>query len=561
MRLTTRLRAPILLAVFALASSEQLLLPFAAHSAKESAKSGAMTGMGDMSDMQNMPGMSMPMAMPKNKKGQTSSSKNAAPAKPGMPGMGGMNDMSEMSNMPGMQTKESGNLPGPRIEASPSLVDTNGGAAPDPIPAQQRRELRLEFNVYGEPDSSQNPISLPELEKLAVEHNPTLIQSRTQIEGELGKAQQAGLFPNPGMGYSGDLLGLRGAGGGEWQGAMLQQEVILGGKLKLSRQKYLARVDAAKQQAVAQSYKVKNDVQTHYYRVLAALARLKMQNELWKSTRDRWLTVGEMANLGEASQADRHLANATQEEQRLQVLEAENDLMLAWENLTAVVGLEMPYRKLEGELEGEPVLVPWQNLENRLIKDSPQMGEALAKLRSDEITLKREQRQKIPNVVMSAGAGYDQLDKSFAARANLQVVNIPLFDRNQGTVQQARADLDRQKAQVQLLALQLRRALAHQYRQYVTAVQHVQAYKKVILPQLQARYALMLKSYEDTRTDWPAVLESQRDFFEKRLAYIHHLEEWRAQEVLINGFLLTGALNAPEGITPPGHIDATPKPR
>ena len=111
------------------------------------------------------------------------------------------------------------------------------------------------------------------------------------------------------------------------------------------------------------------------------------------------------------------------------------------------------------------------------------------------------------------------------------------------------------------MEIQLRRNLARQYREYVTAVQHIQSYKKTILPALRKRYELMLNSYKDTRTDWPAVLETQHDFFKERLAYIHYLETWREQEVLLNGFLLSGALDAPEGITPPGHIDATPKPR
>src|SRR5262249_10886856 len=157
----------------------------------------------------------------------------------------------------------------------------------------------------------------------------------------------------------------------------------------------------------------------------------------------------------------------------------ENELMYAWQNLVAVVGTNIAYRRLDGELDGDPQIIGWDRLVDRLINDGPQMGEARAKLRSDEITLKRELRQKIPDLVLTGGAGYDQLDKGFAARANAALVNIPLFDRNQGTVQQARADLDRQKAQVKLVELQLRRKLAHLYREYITAIQHVQAYRQV----------------------------------------------------------------------------------
>ncbi|MBX9722626.1 MAG: TolC family protein, partial [Candidatus Obscuribacterales bacterium] len=264
-------------------------------------------------------------------------------AMPNMPGMDtsdmrGMINPDENMNMSGMPQKNN---------PAPAGITTENASATkfsvDPTPIQTRKELKLDFNVLGDPEGSQPSLSLPALQKIASEHNPTLIQARAQIEGETGKAKQAGLYTNPAIAYNGDLMGLPRAGAGEWQGGMIQQEIILGSKLKLSRQKYLARIEATKHQLQAQTFKVSNDVQMHYYRVLAAVQRLKLQNELWKSVRDHWLTIGEMSNLGEANQADRYLANVTQEEQRLKVMEAENDLMYAWENLTTVLGVDMPY--------------------------------------------------------------------------------------------------------------------------------------------------------------------------------------------------------------------------
>jgi len=496
-------------------------------------------------DMQNMPGMDMSKPSMQNMPGMDVSK----PSTQSMPGM----DMSKPStqSMPAMDMPKLKGIDDGKTQVAPQ----------DSSASKLRHDARLEFNVLGDPNDSQPPLSLADLQKLATDHNPTLVQARSQVEGELGKAKQAGLYLNPSLAYNGDLMGLPGAGAGEWQGGLVSQEVVLGSKLKLSREKYLARAEAAKQQLRAQSLRVSNDVQAHYYHVLASVQRLKMQNELFKSMRDQWLTVHEMSNLGEANEADKHLANANQAEQRLHVQEAENELMYAWENLVTVLGIELPYRRLAGNLEGQPQMIPWQNLVDRLVKDSPQLGEAKAKLRSDEITVKREKRQKIPDVVLTGGAGYDQLDQGFAARANLAIVNIPLFDRNQGTVQQAVADLNRQKAQVQLVELQLRRELARQYREYATAVQHIDVYGSTIIPELQKRYEVMLKSYMDTRTDWPSVLETQRDFFNARLTFVSHLETWREREISLNGFLLTGALEAPPGVTPPGHIDATPKPR
>ncbi len=469
----------------------------------------------------------------------------------------GMRNMPGMSNMPGMNTNANEN-PAGMVDVPP----LRGAASVSPAAKEMGGPGDI---TSGQSNSGMPGLTLPELQKMALEHNPTLVQAKAQVEGEKGKARQAGIWPNPMAGYTGDLMGLPAAGAGEWQGGSLAQEIILGGKLRLSRAKYKARAEAAEHQQKAQQLKVANDVQMHFYRTLAAGERLKMQNELQKSMRDRWLTVGEMFNVGEASEADRQLANANIAEQRLKVLEAKNDLQYAWENLITAVGVNMAYRPLQGSLEGSAESIAnklqWEPLLQKLIDQSPQMGEARAKLKSDEITLHREKVQKIPNVEIGGGYGYDQLDKGGAARATLNVTNIPVFNRNQGTVQQAEADLSRQRAQVKLLELQLRRQLADEYRHYLTALQHVETYKNDILPALSKRYQLMLKSYQNLRTDWPAVLETQRDFFSQRLAYIDHLQHWRESEISLSGFLLTGALVPPPGITPPGHIDATPQPR
>jgi outer membrane protein TolC len=177
------------------------------------------------------------------------------------------------------------------------------------------------------------------------------------------------------------------------------------------------------------------------------------------------------------------------------------------------------------------------------------------------VTLEREHRQPIPNVTICGGAGYDQIDKGVVARAGFNVTNIPIWNRNQGTIQQAEADLERQKAEVKLVELNLRRGLAFHYYRYKSALDYVAAYRNVVLPQSRERYEIALQSYRDTRLEWPDVLQSQHAMVDARLAYIDHVVDYREAAIEINGYLLTGGLIAPPGVTPPGHIDATPQPR
>lgn len=415
---------------------------------------------------------------------------------------------------------------------------------------------RIEFN-----ESKPAGYTLPDIQKLASKYNPTLIQAQAQISGEKGKAWQAGLPPNPDITYAGELLGVRRAGMGEFMGGIAQQEIVLGGKLKYSKRKYEARVQAALEQARAQHFRVMNDVQIAFYRTLAASEILKLEKELSKSKRDVWLTTRELFNVGQANQTQVHQSTISLEEQKLKVKTAENNIQLQWQNLTALAGIDEDYRELNGNLETPIADIEWQPTLAKLLAESPELAEAKEKLRSDELTVKREHRQRVPNLLLAGGPGYDQIDKSIAVMATASLTNLPVWNRNQGTIQQAEADLTRQKAQVKLVELSLRKRLAEVYAKYLTAQQHVDAFKNVIVPESRKKYELDLASYRDDRLDWPSALASQLEYYTNRLHYIHYLLDWRESSVQLQGFVLTGGLTPPPGVTPPGHIDATPQPR
>lgn len=464
-----------------------------------------------------------------------------------MPGMNmpGMN-MSGMS-MPGMNTQQT-SMPGMKMPET-------GTTPPQTLMPQGHLE------VNDSTRKNAKSYNLDDLEKLAEQNNPTLIQAQAQIKGEKGKALQAGIWPNPSLGYRGDLMGLPTAGAGEFQGGSLGQEIILGGKLKYSRRKYEARTAAAEQQAVAQRWRVKNDVKTAFLQALGSAQKLQLEEEMLKSVKDMWLTAKEMHNMGQANQISLRAANIELELEKAKVIAAQNELQYAWQVLMTVVGIDAPYGGLQGKLDENPTDLSFDSALQKLLADSPELGEAKAKLKSDEITLQREHRQPVPNVTLSGGAGYDQLDRGVAAVAGVNVTNIPLFNRNQGTIQQAEADLARQKAQVKLVELNLKRRLAEHFNAYKTSIAFVRAYRDVAVPQTREKYEIALESYKDTRLEWPAVLEAQRDYIKARTDYVRHLVACQQSAVEINGFLLSGGLVPPPGVTPPGHIDATPQPR
>ncbi|MHB8863471.1 MAG: TolC family protein [Pirellulaceae bacterium] len=429
-------------------------------------------------------------------------------------------------------------LPPPAIPDDPSLLSQFGAAMESP---------------------GERPLTLEELESMSCQNNPTLLQARSQVEGTLGKAIQAGLWPNPTLMYSAEQIGVKGTPG-EFQGGIVRQRIVTAHKLDLSREKYLARTRVAEWLALGQQYRVLNDVRVHYFRARGFQDLLQVQRELLKNAEDNLVTVREMYNVGQATRADVHQANVALQRMVLRVMTAENDFRLAFDEMTALVGFNLAPAPLASPLEGDLAPIDWDEALARLIAESPQMLAARSKLEADRITIRREIVEPVPDLIVEGGTGYNFEAKETVGVASVSV-EVPLFDWNQGTIRQAEADYARQQGELRRTELLLRRDLARQYRTYLTGLQHVRDYRDVILPESRQAYEILLQSYKEDRAPWADVLAAEQEYFALRGNYIQNLIAWRESEVLIMGFLLHSGLDAPSTPAPPGHINAVPKPR
>ena len=465
-------------------------------------------------------------------------------------------------NNPVIERKAPG-VPIPAPVPSPDLQPEVGERfiEPPPIPPTPDAELAIETGQTGPTSGS---LTLKHLESLACANNPTLIQAKAQVDATFGKAIQAGLWPNPQVFYVGEQIGIDTMtdtdSPGEFQGAVIQQEFVTADKLDLSRTKYLERVHVAEWLAMAQEYRVLNDVRLHFFRTLGRQEIVKIQQELLKNTEDQLVTVREGYNLGYHPRSEVHRVNALLQEQRLTFLMAENDYRETFGTLTVLTGVDQPPTLLTGDLAGQLEPIEFDAALARLLTESPEIKAAQSKLRADLVTLRREEVQPIPNIVASAGTGYNFEAVETTATAQIQL-EVPLWDWNQGTVKQAEADLVRQRAEVQRTELRLRQELYSVYRNYLTALQHARNYQDVVIPENRKAYETLLDMYEADRVRWLDVLAAERTYFQSRLAYVQNLIAWRESEVLISGYLLHGGLSTPMEVTPPGHLDAVAKPR
>jgi cobalt-zinc-cadmium efflux system outer membrane protein len=413
-------------------------------------------------------------------------------------------------------------------------------------------------------------LTLDQLESIAIHSNPTLVQAQAQVDASLAKSFQAGLMPNPTAGYVSEQMGAGGAPGfngsrtlgpGETQGGFVEQEIMRGGKLRLSRAKYRQEAVQAEMQVRAQQMRVVNSVRMRYYEVLAAQHLAEIERDLLENHEELLRTMREMANVGQANRPDVLQAQVSVQRQRVTLRAAENRLRKSWQGLVAMAGApHLPLSGVAGDLERDLPALDFEDALGRIIRDSPEIQVARAEVLRDEITVQRERVQPIPNAFLRVETGYN-------AEVNLTTVgvqygwNFPVFNRNQGTIREAMAEVTRARAEVTRLELELRERLAEVFARYQTALATVQIDRSETLPLAREAYQLTLGGFRQRRTPWAEVVLSQRTYSDLIEEYIETLLELRHTEVEINGLLLVGGLAMPEPPTPGGHIDATPQPR
>jgi cobalt-zinc-cadmium efflux system outer membrane protein len=230
----------------------------------------------------------------------------------------------------------------------------------------------------------------------------------------------------------------------------------------------------------------------------------------------------------------------------------ENTLREEWRSFAAVMGQpDLPLQTVGGDLDhGWPALDELHAVEN-VATQSPAVRIASAAGEHAEAELARANREKIPDIRARAGLEYNHeilngapLATGWQGNAEL-AVELPLFNRNQGNIAAARADITRAEAEKQRVALTLRERAASVVDEYANARLMVERYRDNILPLAKKAYTLMSDRHGEMLASLPRVLESKRKLYELQSEYIGALESVWTTGLALQGYLLTDGLEAP----------------
>ena len=353
---------------------------------------------------------------------------------------------------------------------------------------------------------------------LAMGANPEISVALREQEATEGARIQAGVRLNPYI--SSEIQDTR----SDTQQITLQfnQEIELGNK----RESRLALADILHTKATAELDALKATIHANtvnaFYEVLVAQERLALSKSSFEVANAAVNAATKRVNAGKSSPVEETKSNIAASSVKIELNQSNSQLNSARKRLSALWGNPFPvFEQAYGDVENIPLVPSFENL-LALLENAPAIGIANLEVSARGGSTKLARSQSTPNITISAGIVHNQELGLNQAILGLSAP-IPVFDRNQGNVQEA-VSLE-YKAQDELIALktQLATKLAGEHERLSVARLSAISLREEILPGAQNAFEAANKGFNAGKFNFLDVLDAQRTLFQAKSQYIQVL--------------------------------------
>lgn len=379
-------------------------------------------------------------------------------------------------------------------------------------------------------------LSLDDFVQAAIRQHPRIMKATFAVDAAQGKFTQAGLYPNPLFSFSADELGDRTGTLGILT-PMISQEVVRGGKLKLSQAIAAKEIDQAALAVLAERYAVIGSVRSAFYEVYALQERRIL---LAEAIRINEGFVAKSAK-GSASRLDLVQLEIELETRRAEWKSTEKELPSAFRKLATLAGeAELPLTILAASFEVPLPAYDAETTRKQVVALHPEMRAAQVAVERAHAAVRRAQAEPTPNVTLSTGYTYQNQNRSndWLLGASLP---LPVRNRNQGNIHSSLAELQMAQQEVRRVEMDLKERATNSYRTYSSAMARAQWYRDHILGRTSEALKLMTAAGEAGQFNALQILQAEKAVVEARLETNKSLgEAWRAASEL-SGLLLEEA--------------------
>lgn len=314
-----------------------------------------------------------------------------------------------------------------------------------------------------------------------MQNSPLMRQAIAEVRKSRGLAVQAGLYPNPTVGYEGDTLGTSRTAG--YNGIFATQQFVTAGKLTHAQNAALMDVRAAEHAARRARVDLATNVRQNYFNVLIAQERLQFYRAMAQLANAVYRAQIDLVAGGESAAYEPLQLRVLAIQSRNNVVQAQNGLTADWRRLAATIGLpDLTYGGVKGSPESVVPQVDFLAARAWMIGRHTDVAIAEAMIAKAGYNLRLQYATPIPNVQLYSAFQKDDTTTFHNATVNVQVgLPLPVFDRNQGNIAAARSELNRAQENLISQRNQLVAQLSEAYGRLATNSEIVMTYRSDIL--------------------------------------------------------------------------------
>jgi outer membrane protein, heavy metal efflux system len=411
----------------------------------------------------------------------------------------------------------------------------------DLSPSERERRIREAYPKLPQlPDVPQSalpesgkPYTLAELESFALDKNPAIKRAAADADVAYGAMVQAGLYPNPQIGYQADQIqpGNLPKNNAGQQGAFVHQLIKTAGKLSLATAAKGMGYANAQVDLQRARLDVINQVRSHFYAVLVARETMHVSGTLATLADELYDLQLRYVASGEAAGHEPLQLYAQAVQARNVYILAAGRYAAAWKQLAASLGApELPLRALDGTVDAP---VPRYNAElarQRVLESHTDVLSAQNTILQAQYEVRLARVTPITDISINTAFQHDNADGN--NQANVQIgITLPVFDRNQGNIQSALAKLSRSQEDLTARQNDLSSRLADAMARYQSNQAIVQNYRERILPNLSRAHRAIIqrRDAEPDKVQFNDIVVSQNNLGQALNAYLIAIgDQWTA---------------------------------
>ncbi len=374
-------------------------------------------------------------------------------------------------------------------------------------------------------------LALPQVVEVSLQNNGDLKSFREEKGIRDAGKTRAGLLPNPTLDLEGGTGALTGSSAENNLAIGVSQEFLLAGKRDKRLTVAERELEVYRWQLADRERTLREEVKAVFYDAMLAEQRLKLTDRSIELNRQLLEVTKDRLAAGDIPELEMNLAKVELTRSEGARIEVERALLQAKARLFTFMGLpagEAP--AIAGALDnGFSLNKNLADLKQLALGKRPDLKALETEKSRGDADIALAQSEAIPNLTAGLAfrrdttsmeiGGVEGKDTAYTIGLKLSMP-IPVFDKNQAGVQEARAKRSSAESRLTAATRNVERDVDTAYTSALNAEKVLSLYKSNIIPQLEENLKLTQEAYRLGEVGILSVIQEQKKFFEVSDGYL-----------------------------------------